>query len=75
MNCIARHVLTILAVLVAYCLPSEAWACKDRWYPDHFPTEELADYDNAYVVHVVGITLELPLAGARTGLPIVSSSD
>jgi hypothetical protein len=62
MNCIARTALTALAVLAVYCAPSRAWACKDRLYPDHFPTEELADYENVYVVHVVGITLSTPLS-------------
>jgi hypothetical protein len=62
MKCIARTALTALAVLAVYCAPSGALACKDRWYPDHFPLEELADYDNVYVVRVVGITLELPLS-------------
>jgi hypothetical protein len=62
MKCIARTAPTALAVLAVYCAPSSAWACKDRLYPDHFPVEELADYDNVYVVHVVAITSELPLS-------------
>jgi hypothetical protein len=62
MKCLARTALTALAVLAVYCAPSTAWACKDRLYPDHFPVEELADYDSVYVVRVVEITLELPLS-------------
>jgi hypothetical protein len=60
MKCIARTALAAVAVLAVCCAPSSAWACKDKLYPDHFPVEELADYDNVYVVHFVGITLELP---------------
>ena len=62
MNCLARTVVAALAVLAVYCAPSAAWACKDRLYPDHFPLEELADYENVYVVHVVGIKLSMPLS-------------
>jgi hypothetical protein len=62
MKRIARTALTALAVLAVYCAPSGALACKDRLYPDHFPIAELADYDNVYVVHVVGITLSMPLS-------------
>jgi hypothetical protein len=69
MKCTARNALAALAVLAVYCLPSGASACKDRLYPNHFPLDELADYGNVYVVHVVRVTLGMPLSESWYMLP------
>jgi hypothetical protein len=55
MTCIARTAAIAFAALAIYCAPSAALACKDRLYPARFQVEELANYDNVCVVHVVGI--------------------
>ena len=41
--------------------PALTLACKDRFYPETFPLEELKEYEHVYVVRVVKINLSKPL--------------
>jgi hypothetical protein len=44
--------LAALVLVVAQLLGGVSFACKDRMYPPHFPLEELANYEHAYVIRV-----------------------
>jgi len=59
---LARRLAVVLVLLFGGVLNNVAVACKDRLLPDTFLTEELADYENVYVIHVKKVVPSKPLA-------------
>src|SRR5438874_2135019 len=61
-NCERRLSAGVFVFMFGGLFDNVAVACKDRLLPDTFFMEELADYENVYVVHVQKVVPSKPLA-------------
>ncbi|WP_027150373.1 hypothetical protein [Methylobacter tundripaludum] len=54
-------IIICLASLLSVLSLETAQACKDRYYPQSFPLDELKEYNHVYVVRVDTVNLNRPL--------------